>query len=194
MPNLKDPPVAVVSAEGQLSSLPAAHLPARRETHWSFLRPARVVGADLRRLGACALLFTLAYYSVDTTARSLLAAHGTDVPDDDTLPTGGDLIARYLTPLAALPEMTAVIRTGTRVTAISRLGMDKVVSKDRETRPFTLPSLAAAHGPRRLLARAVIDASGTWSRPNPLGAHGLPAEGEVELAEYIAYGIPDVSG
>ena len=26
------------------------------------------------------------------------------------------------------------------------------------------------------LARAVIDASGTWTTPNPLGANGLPAE------------------
>jgi hypothetical protein len=40
----------------------------------------------------------------------------------------------------------------------------------------------------------VIDASGTWSTPNPLGANGLPAEGEAELADRIAYGIPDVLG
>ena len=30
----------------------------------------------------------------------------------------------------------------------------------------------------QLLARAVIDASGTWRTPNPLGADGLPALGE----------------
>src|SRR5262249_23127612 len=60
-------------------------------------------------------------------------------------------------------------------------------------RPFVL-SIATATGRRRALARAVIDASGTWTRPNPLGANGLPAEGEFELAEHIAYGIPDVLG
>jgi hypothetical protein len=44
------------------------------------------------------------------------------------------------------------------------------------------------------LARAVIDASGTWATPNPLGASGLPAFGEAEFADWIAYGIPDVLG
>ena len=39
----------------------------------------------------------------------------------------------------------------------------------------------------------MIDASGTWTRPNPLGA-GLPATGERALADRIAYGIPDVLG
>ena len=49
-----------------------------------------------------------------------------------------------------------------------------------------------ANGPRRDSARAVIDASGTWRTPNPLGAGGIAAEGEAELAGRIAYGIPDV--
>ena len=43
-------------------------------------------------------------------------------------------------------------------------------------------------------ARAVIDATGTWSTPNPLGASGLPAKGEAELQDAIFYGIPDVLG
>src|SRR5690606_18510972 len=43
-------------------------------------------------------------------------------------------------------------------------------------------------------ARAVIDASGTWTRPNPLGASGLPAIGERAAGDRIAYGIPDVLG
>ena len=47
---------------------------------------------------------------------------------------------------------------------------------------------------RRFLASAVIDASGTWTRPNPLGAGGLPAAGERTHADRIAYGIPDVLG
>ena len=47
---------------------------------------------------------------------------------------------------------------------------------------------------RRDLARAVIDASGTWTAPNPFGAGGILAEGEAENAGRIAYGIPDVLG
>ena len=45
-----------------------------------------------------------------------------------------------------------------------------------------------------ILARAVIDASGTWTMPNPLGADGVPAIGERALAHRIHYGIPDVLG
>jgi hypothetical protein len=40
----------------------------------------------------------------------------------------------------------------------------------------------------------VIDASGTWATPNPLGPDGLPALGERENADAIFYGIPDVLG
>src|SRR5580658_7392283 len=128
MPNLEDLPVAVIGG-GPVGLAAAAHLLACGLPVVVF-EAGEVVGANLRDW-AHVRFFSPWRYSVDATARSLLAAHGIDVPDDDTLPTGGDLIARYLTPLAALPEMAAVIQTGTRVTAISRLGMDKVVSKDR---------------------------------------------------------------
>jgi hypothetical protein len=40
----------------------------------------------------------------------------------------------------------------------------------------------------------VIDASGSYTRPNPLGANGRPARGEPALADRIFYGIPDVLG
>jgi hypothetical protein len=43
-------------------------------------------------------------------------------------------------------------------------------------------------------ARAVIDASGTWNQPNPLGASGLPALGEGEAENRISGGLPDVLG
>jgi hypothetical protein len=41
-------------------------------------------------------------------------------------------------------------------------------------------------------AWAVIDASGTWGTPNPIGANGLPAIGEAQASARIAYGMPDV--
>jgi hypothetical protein len=40
----------------------------------------------------------------------------------------------------------------------------------------------------------MIDASGTWTQPNPLGGTGLPALGEPDAASRIAYGLPDVLG
>jgi hypothetical protein len=45
----------------------------------------------------------------------------------------------------------------------------------------------------RIQARAVIDASGTWSRPNPLGGDGLPATGERSAGAQISYRVPDLT-
>ena len=51
-----------------------------------------------------------------------------------------------------------------------------------------------AEGEQDILARAVIDASGTIEKPGALGASGLPALGERAAARRIFYGIPDVLG
>jgi hypothetical protein len=40
----------------------------------------------------------------------------------------------------------------------------------------------------------VLDASGTWATPNPLGAAGIPARGERAASGRTRYGIPDVLG
>ena len=44
------------------------------------------------------------------------------------------------------------------------------------------------------LASAVIDASGTWTLPNPMGIDGLSVPGERGAAGLVSYGIPDVMG
>jgi hypothetical protein len=54
--------------------------------------------------------------------------------------------------------------------------------------------VAAPDGERDVLAKAVIDASGTIETPGTLGASGLPALGERAAADRIFYGIPDVLG
>jgi hypothetical protein len=40
----------------------------------------------------------------------------------------------------------------------------------------------------------VIDASGTWHNPNPLGGSGIEALGEAAVRDHLAYGMPDVLG
>lgn len=132
--------------------------------------------------------------SVDTASRRVLERQGWREPDAARLPTGGELVRDYLRPLADTPEMAGVIETSAKVLAVTRYGIDKVTSRDRQQRPFELTVTARDGSVRRELARAVIDASGTWTNPNPLGANGLPAEGEVKNADRIVYGIPDVLG
>ncbi|RWK64247.1 NAD(P)-binding domain-containing protein [Mesorhizobium sp.] len=150
------------------------------------------VGSNLRDWGHVRV-FTPWRYCVDAVARKLLESHGWQMPEPEAFPTADEIVDHYLAPLAKFPELAPSIETNARVVAISRWGADKVLSKSRQTRPFMLV-VETAEGTRRDSARAVIDASGTWQTPNPLGAGGLPAEGEREFGDSIAYGIPDVLG
>jgi thioredoxin reductase len=151
------------------------------------------VGANLRDWGHVRV-FTPWELNIETASRALLERSGWIEPQSSELPTGEDLYARYLKPLAETPELRNAIEFGARVTAISRDGVDKVASKARETRPFRL-RVARPYGSwRDDLAQAVIDASGTWDNPNPIGANGLAVPGERENSDRIAYGMPDVLG
>jgi cation diffusion facilitator CzcD-associated flavoprotein CzcO len=64
----------------------------------------------------------------------------------------------------------------------------------RDEAQFLLRLECAHRGEEQVLARAVIDPSGTWTSPNPLGADGLTASGEAAASDHIFYGIPDVLG
>ncbi|TIU10447.1 MAG: FAD-dependent oxidoreductase, partial [Mesorhizobium sp.] len=150
------------------------------------------IGTNLKDWGHVRV-FTPWRYCVDQASRKRLEESGWTMPKPEAFPTADELIARYLEPLARLPELSSSIETSARVIAVSRWGADKVLSKDRKARPFMLV-VETREGIRRDSARAVIDASGTWQTPNPLGAGGVPAEGEAEFADKIAYGIPDILG
>jgi hypothetical protein len=151
------------------------------------------VGASIRTWSHVRLFSTWKYLT-DPVSRRLLLETGWTPPDDDHLPTGGELVERFLEPLAAHPEIAPHLLLGHRVVAVSRRGYDKVKTVGREEAPFELVGRTASGGTERYLARVVIDASGTYTTPNPLGANGLPLEGEVEYGERISYGIPDVLG
>ena len=106
---------------------------------------------------------------VDAVAQKLLESHGWQMPKPEAFPTADEIVDHYLAPLAKLSELAPSIETNARVVAISRWGADKVLSKAREARPFML-LVETTKGTRRDSARAVIDASGAWQTPNPLGA------------------------
>ena len=129
----------------------------------------------------------------DKASERLLLAEGWNSPDPDQYPTGGELAERYLEPLAARTRLKDHIQTGARVVSIARVGLDKVKTAGRENGALRDP-LPNGKGPSMLRADAVIDASGTWIRPNPAGVNGVEAIGEAEHADRIAYGMPDVLG
>jgi hypothetical protein len=138
-------------------------------------------------------LFSPWEYNVDKAAARLLTPTGWNSPDPSAYPTGGELLDRYLMPLATRTPLREVIRTSSRVSAISRVGFDKAKTRGREQAPFEI-RYQNGGGPEVLRADAVIDTSGTWFSPNPGGRNGLPAIGERECAGHIAYGMPDLRG
>jgi len=138
-------------------------------------------------------LFSPWEYNVDKVAARLLAPTGWNSPDPHAYPTGGELLEGYLKPLATRTRLREMIRTSSRVSAISRVGFDKAKTKGRAQAPFEI-RYQNGKGPEVLRADAVIDTSGTWFSPNPAGSNGLPAIGEAERADRVAYGMPDIRG
>jgi hypothetical protein len=137
-------------------------------------------------------LFSPWRYNVDKAAAELLESAGWSAPPPDELPTGHELYRGYLQPLAAHAEIRNRLHLDRRVVAITRHGVDKVRTSKREEVPFVVRAASSRGVSEEFLARAVIDATGTWWSPNPLGAAGIPATGEVTFKERIHYGIPDV--
>ncbi|MEA2524881.1 MAG: hypothetical protein QOF73_2108 [Thermomicrobiales bacterium] len=186
-----DLPVAVVGA-GPVGLAAAAHLRSRGEEVVVF-EAGLTVGAGVLAWGHVRL-FSPWRYVVNEAAESLLTATGWTAPDPESYPTGRELVERYLDPLAALPELRSRIRLNARVESITRVGFDKMKTDGREDAPFLLMVRQADGAEEPFFAKALIDASGTIARPNPIGAAGLPAIGEREVAGHIFYGIPDVLG
>ena len=112
---------------------------------------------------------------VDEASLRLLAPTGWQRPASG-YPTGREWVDGYLVPLGnALGER---VRYRQRVIGVSRQGHDRVMTPGREHAPFVVHLMGGDGCESRLLARAVIDASGTWSQPNPVGSDGLSAMGE----------------
>ncbi|MGC7153594.1 NAD(P)-binding domain-containing protein [Paenarthrobacter ureafaciens] len=139
-------------------------------------------------------LFSPWRFNTDAAAVRLLEQTGWEHPRPTALPYGGELIDNYLTPLAATEPIASRLHTNARVIAVTRQGLDKTHSKNRDTTAFTV---RVDHGNGEIrdhTLAAVIDASGTWSTRNPLGTSGLPAIGEEQAGARISSPLPDVTG
>ncbi|NLG20574.1 MAG: NAD(P)-binding domain-containing protein [Actinomycetales bacterium] len=179
-------PVVVVGA-GPIGLAIVAEL-VGRDQDVIVLERGEAVAAAVRQWGHVRL-FSPWSELTSPAAVSLLEVTGWAPPDPHTYPTGADWVRDYLDPLAVV--LGERVRTGQRVVGVARADRDLLVDSGREDQPFVVHVQGTDGTATRVLARAVVDCSGTWGSPNPLGAEGYPAAGESAAAGRILYGMPD---
>ncbi len=184
-------PIAIIGA-GPVGLAAAAHLVEKGE------RPLLIeagisAGASVRSWGHVSL-FSPWRYCIDQAAARLLEWNGWTSPDPEEFPTGRELYDAYLGPLSRVPEIAAGLHTQCTVTSITRHGFDKQKTIGRADAPFAITTQNAEGKSQVILARAVIDASGTYTTPNSLGCSGVPSIGEAQADSRILHRIPDATG
>lgn len=181
-------PVVIIGG-GPVGLAAAAHLAVRRQPFLLFERGA-MVGANIQSWQHVRV-FSPWRFNIDKAARQLLETNGWQAPDDEAIPTGKELYDFYFKPLSEVSEIRPFIHLNSSVIAAGRKGLDKVINNRREQLPFVIQ--VRQNGQTQFHeARAVIDASGTWLSPNPIGSGGIYADGELQNFEKIFYGIPDI--
>jgi len=132
-------------------------------------------------------------WSMDVSPRAAEALGLGELPADVS-PTGHEL-ADHLERLAALLGDRVLLST--RVEAVAREGLlksEEIGTDRRAGQPFRLLVVGPDGEERVERADVVLDCTGTYSHPSPLGAGGIPAQGERRLADRVVRQIPDVVG
>jgi hypothetical protein len=175
------------------TGLEAALAAAETGHPFTLYEAAPTVAGNVRAWGHVRL-FTPWEMNVSPRMRSHLEVAGRDVPGGSECPTGDDLAARLLEPLAALPEIAPSLRLGARVLDIGREGLlkhEEIATPERGRHPFRILLADASGREWTEGADIVIDATGTWGHPNSLGDGGIPAPGERAFGSDIRRDIPD---
>lgn len=180
-------PVAIIGG-GPAGLAAAAHLVQYNQPFILFESGA-ALGTHFLEYGHVRL-FSTWRYNIDAASKKLFERHGLALPDPERLPYGKEIAEQYLQPLGKLPELEPFIHLNSRVVHLQRQGLDKMTTANREEKPFELVVENGAGTRKTILARAVIDATGTWQNPNSVVSGGAP-DATVEL---IDYGIPAILG
>ena len=162
-------PVVIIGA-GPIGLAAAANL-VERGLDFVVLEAGAEAAAGIRLWGHTRL-FSPWRHLIDPASRRLLEAEGRWVPpaDEDRAPTGQELVDEYLSQLAELDALRSHVRYGARVVAVTREGMDRTRTAGRAQTPFLIRVQVEDGRIEELTGRAVIDASGTYTTPNPLSS------------------------
>ncbi|SES12254.1 NAD(P)-binding domain-containing protein [Psychrobacillus sp. OK032] len=183
-------PVAIIGA-GSIGLAAAAHL-AEKEEDFIVLEAGSRVGSNILKWGHVRL-FSPWQYNIDKVAKKLLEKRSWVSPPSEQLPLGKEIVENYLEHLSKLPEISPNILLNTTVVSISKRSTDKMKTANRDQEPFVL-YIDQQGETKRIEAKAVIDATGTWLQPNPINADSIWTKEEKDLNQNIYYGIPDVAG
>lgn len=139
-------------------------------------------------------LFTPWDMVISPRMAAALMLEGHSVPDGPP-PTGAELVQRVLEPLVQGKALSGTVRYETRVVSVGKAGLlkhEEIGTGARGGSPFRV--LLAGPGGEEWIEEAdlVVDCSGTWGNPNPLGAGGVPAPGETGCG-VIGREIPNVA-
>ena len=180
-------PVAIIG--GGPAGLAAAANLAQYQQPFVLFESGPTLGTHFLQYGHVRL-FSTWRYNIDAASKKLFEQHGLALPDPDRLPYGKEIVEHYLQPLGQLPELKPFIHLNSRVIHLQRQGLDKMKTANREETPFRLVVENGTGTRKIVLARAVIDATGTWQNPNPVVSGGAPDA----AAGLVDYGIPAILG
>lgn len=181
-------PIAIIGG-GPVGLSAAAHL-TKRKIPFLLFEAGNSIGQNILSWEHIRV-FSPWKYNIDKVAEEILSQTEWKAPNKDYLPTGKELVEDYFQPLSNLPTIKPFIHLNSKVLSIGRKGIDKMKTSGRETKPFVIK--VNENGKIKYYeSKAIIDSSGTWNQPNPIGSGGVLAEGEKELESQIYYGIPDV--
>ena len=184
----KSLPVAIIGA-GPVGLAAAAHL-AVRKLPFILFEAGDTVAANILSWKHIRV-FSPWRYNIDKAAKQLLDSTSWQAPNEEALPTGKELYDQYFKPFSELAVIKASLKLNSKILSIGKKNIDKMKMRDRDEAPYVV--LVNQSGEvHQYEVRAVIDASGTWNSPNPIGSGGNYAVGEIENRDKIFYGIPDI--